>query len=133
MMSGLKTGAICSEAVAAMGTIRTAIRAYYVEYQAYPSPTLLYFYSGSAWETKLGLKYADFEGRYFRPHCYYVKSSSTTCDIYAVPDPTGWQSGLENEHPEAKALTDTTAGRLWMKKDGTILQIDFSKSGYRSP
>jgi len=36
MMSGMKMKAICTEAVTGLGTIRTALRQYYMEYGRYP-------------------------------------------------------------------------------------------------
>jgi len=134
MMQGMKTMAICSEAVAAMGTIRTAIRAYHMEYQKYP-PYIKYFTEGSGCETILGLKYNDFKGTYFNPNCYYVKSSETSYNVDAIPNPLEFtpDPGTANEAlkaGEVQRMTDTLGGYLNMSSSGKVTQVGFKKSGY---
>ena len=69
MMQGNISKAKKSEAIAAMGTIRTAERLYYVEYGVFVSV------SNTSWDNGPLVSYVratDLNGRYFIANCYSV-------------------------------------------------------------
>ena len=90
MMSSMKAKGISAEAVMAMGTIRTALRAYYIEYNAYPSMNG-WLTGYPAIQSALGLSGNNLTGTYFSADCYGVNTSSAPYYIaaYALTPSTG--------------------------------------------
>jgi len=64
MMQGVQKKAILTEALVAMGTIRTLERAYYAERNAF-------YYGGWDFEA-IGIKNGDLNGTYVSQKCYFV-------------------------------------------------------------
>ncbi len=109
ILSGAKTKAICAEAANGIGTLRTAFRNYYAEYQRYPDiPNLRWLTTDPPNPAKtvnantldaLGLTggaLGSFNGRYFSNNCYLMSSGiggfpgGPFLNIYVFTDPLLW-------------------------------------------
>ena len=75
MMRGNMYKAKCSEAIAAIGSIRTAERTYYAEYNTYGAAGPGEFAAGNA-NLSSYIKPGDLNGRYFNDYCYLVNGTS---------------------------------------------------------
>ena len=91
----MQTKAICSEAVTTMGTIREAIREYYVQYGT-PFPSVGTYWLASWFASYppglqgLGLSPDNLQGTYFGKECYQVEANSDLSNtvIFAVNYPS---------------------------------------------
>lgn len=107
MMRGNIDRAKKTEAVAALGSIRTAERLYFAEKANYVNVPAANFASGSH-ALNAYLKAGDLDGRYFRDECYSVTSASTT-GFNAVCNAN--QSGIADSN---------TLGTIYMLQNGYI-------------
>ncbi len=86
LMSGNKRRAMATEAEAALGSIRTALRAMYAETKAYNrDPNGGTILAGTSCTNIPGVTAEDLEGKYFKPGDYRIASiTETTYRIQAV-------------------------------------------------
>ena len=103
MMGRMKVRAICAEAVTGLGTIRTAMRAYRMEFQTYPViPAPGFLTLNRPLMEALGLSNDKLSGTYFSEECYSVSTldspSRSWLYIYAWPRPEDW-GGQRNDSP----------------------------------
>ena len=133
IMSGMQTRAMCSEAVAALGTMRTALRAYYAEYNGFPDTGCwvpVTDPANSALMSYIGIPIENLNGKYFDKNCYYLYLdpgfSSTTHDSWVMMSPY--------TDSQAKMITDSrTADSSYILMrliNGKIQQSGITKSGY---
>jgi prepilin-type N-terminal cleavage/methylation domain-containing protein len=141
IISGMKAKAICAEAVTVMGTVRNALRAYYVENNGYSNSwwggQVSYMSDDDIRAYLPGMTRESFQGTYFDDDCYYVSSPLgwEGC-VYALTDPESWGWGV-NSAPrgdETKLIDDGDwSGYIYMYVgSGKIYQYGVSKSGYHS-
>ncbi len=85
LMSGNKKRAMATEAEAALGSIRTSLRAMYAETKAYNTdPNGTTIAAGSVTNIP-GVTTEDLAGRYFGSSCYSIESiGTTTYSIQAI-------------------------------------------------
>ena len=104
LMTGYVNRAKKSEAVAALGTIRSAERAYNSENTAYKAIT-----SGDNL-SNIGIKQSDLDGRYFSNKCYSVDGTSglITCNANS-------STSAAPNYTEV-----TTFGTMTMDSNGTL-------------
>jgi len=103
MMQGNVSKAKKSEAVAGLGTIRTAERLYYVENATYTEVL------ASSWDNGRLTGYiraTDLNGRYFNSNCYSVSSGTSTMNIVC--------------NTNARGVTESNLGNVYMNERGTI-------------
>lgn len=126
--------AILTEAVTAMGTIRTVERAYYAEHGEYQDvgivgidgyPDGIQPRDKSKNETGYGT--GGLDGTYFDETCYRVSGLGDNLDIYCY-------TGLSrNSASRADVVTRLMPnGTLRMDKDGNIKQRNLDDTGYPS-
>jgi len=93
LMSGNKKRAMATEAEAALGSVRTALRAMYAETKAYdkdPNGTTI---SGSVTNIP-GVTAEDLEGKYFKAANYSIESISTSSYSIQAVGSTGEVNGV---------------------------------------
>jgi len=144
MMAGIQARAIAAEAATGLGTLRTAIRNYYIEYPNFPvESNYVYGTGGAMWiidnpglMSALGLKANDFQGVYFGKECYsiYIRANWAQPILYCWP--RTWALGRPDntapKAPELDNITDSTSAYIVMHmRSGRIKQSAFSKSGFR--
>ncbi len=124
MVKNMKKKAILTEALVVMGTIRTAERAYKVEYGAGSLGSFI----------DLGIKSGELEGTYVSQRCYFISH-------YA---PYGYDEGRWRIECWLWSAVNTTAPRrdetnalfgdpwtlICLYDDGTFTQMGFPESGY---
>ena len=134
MISNMRSRAICTEAVTAIGTIKSALRAYYVEYNTYPYIEAEYLSDKPDIMKALGLTSDSLQGTYFSSNCYFLNLDPSLGDhiaIYATPDPTRWDAGSPNTAPRANEIQKISTGYIVMYiQNGALKQFDFPESGY---
>ena len=138
MMQRMKGKTICAEAVTALGTIRNAVRQYYVQYNNYPMGWLASM--SSARLAAMGFSSSDdLTGVYFDKNCYQVSALAGPCVIDAYPYPDDGEVGGPAPNNAVKAseaqniLDDPTnhSARIRMEVEtGNISQANMSQSGY---
>jgi len=106
MMKGNIGRAKKSEAVAALGTIKTAERFYYLEYQSYAAVF------NEEWGPGTGLlstyiKPGDLNGKYFNQNCYHVNGATNNA-FYAYCN------------TNVAGTADTNFGDIYMTESGYI-------------
>ena len=142
MMQGMKVRAICTEAATAMGTIRTALRVYRVEFGHYPRAMEGFVSDFDTELTSMGIPSDNLTGAYFSKECYYINiefwgsgDDQGYVYVYALPAPDMW-GGLHNnavKHDETSAIVDDPYLGGYLRMDcltGDIRQGGISKSGY---
>jgi prepilin-type N-terminal cleavage/methylation domain-containing protein len=145
MIQGMKTKAICAEAVTAMGTIRTVLRAYYMEYNGFPATSnfanwLIYPPPGGINLPAAGFPPDNLTGAYFSKYCYYIylnpgNPAEPESLIWVTPHPEFFGNSPNNapRKNETNNIDDTPPGILGMRyKTGRITQSGISRSGYPS-
>ncbi len=102
LYQGNVTRAKTSEADAALGTIRTALRVYYAEFQAYPTQV-----AAAEVTTISGLNFvaADLNGTYFNADEYTYKSAAGVAYTIEAAG-TGSQAGINRRMDQDGALTN---------------------------
>lgn len=116
--------AILTEAVTALGTIRTAERMYYVEYGCYQGTG--YFDTG---DRPSGISEGDLDGTYFSEGCYYVSiPSGESNKFYAYCD-TGAD---RNQAPKKQTVLNLIGTPSWIRMDqsGVIEVYQIPGCGY---
>lgn len=127
MMTGNKKKAYATEAVAALGTIRNALRVYHAEHAAYPvnATGTKVAYTGAAPNPGVqGIEASgtiyDLDGTYFSNDCYSIESTTTTYTITCDWSESDAVSGTPpHGAPKSTAVsgyTDTTT----LNQDGTF-------------
>ena len=141
IMSGMKTKAICAEAVTTMGTIRTALKAYYVEFNDWPpipdaSPWVAWMDPEDFKRWLPGLNIDNLTGTYFGKECYYI---NPPLEIACFMDPkqmAGYQNSADPDDKKGiKYMGDFPHFLSYLKMyigNGKIFQYYVSKSGYPS-
>ena len=133
MMQGVKAKAMCAEIVTAMGTVRTAVRQYYTEYDALPSWSGMYLDYGQAYSMflKAGLDINQLKMLYGSRYDYSVTVSvSNGISGYIM-----YQPSIYSDAPKASEamniLNPAGGAYLWMDlADGKIYQNGMPQSGY---
>jgi len=149
ILGGMKTKAICSEAVTMMGTIRTAMQQYYAQYQKYPDsfnngPCVLDI---AADMQAIGLPVdvkatSPLQGTYFGRGCYWIYANIDNAHdpknrILALPNPVDYGE-LPNDavkHIDAENIVDNKNEGdclIMYLATGQIKQYNITKSGYPS-
>jgi len=93
LMSGNKKRAMATEAEAALGSVRTALRAMYAETKAYntdPNGTTI---SGSVTNIP-GVTAEDLEGKYFAASCYDISAIGASTYTIRATGATGDVAGV---------------------------------------
>lgn len=103
MMRGNVDKAKKSEAVAALGTIRTAERLYYAENNKYVAVTAGAFNTTAGLNTYLTS--TDLDGRYYLNNCYSVTTLSSNADFRADAVGAGESNGLGSVNMYANGTT----------------------------
>jgi len=134
MMQGMKVKAICTEAVAGMSALRTAMRAYYVETGGYPYPWYIVSYTtDEAFNREfpgLGLR-SNLTGTYFSYESYYVDTTKILCWMNISDQLGSTYKNNAPRAPDADKCKDFSGGKLEMRvRDGRISQSGVSRSGY---
>ncbi len=78
IMTANKNRAIATEAEAGCGTIKTALRVYFAEHNAYPNAD-----AGTSATNLPGILSTDLNGTYFSAPCYTFRSDATSYDVTA--------------------------------------------------
>jgi len=119
MMGANKRRAYGSEAEAAMGMIRSALRTYAAENSAYPAAV-------GAWGTTnvLGISATDLNGTFFSSDCYTVAVTNTSVTTPAYAITCTWDSSLVAGAPQA-AKVNTTGATTVLDQDGA-----WTRTGY---
>jgi len=139
MMQGVKAKAICAEVVTALGTVRNAVRQYYVEYGAFPGG----LDNGDSLDcsgvwyplSAAGLNIHDLTGQYGSEYvyriCVYV-SNGVAGWVKYYPIDAVWNTALKKE--EARRILDPAnigGVYLWMDMaNGKMYQKGIPQSGY---
>jgi len=82
-----------TEAIAALGTIKTAERVYYTEYGTY---MFFGWGSGAAGLTTLGLRPTDFDGKYFSNNSFTADMEGLFCWINSSTAPRASELNFNN-------------------------------------
>ena len=137
LMQQSRTKAICSEAIATMGAIRTAMRTYASVHNGVPPFNSIF--SPGIWLTAdntledVGLKASDLQGIYFGQECYsVVMFTMSNYTVFAWPSGTNGNSAVKAA--VIQSLTDTPGAanaNLQMDQNGKIHQAHFNNSGYQ--
>jgi prepilin-type N-terminal cleavage/methylation domain-containing protein len=143
MMISMKGRAICAEAVAALGTIRTTLKLYYLQNGTYP-PLIGFITQYSNELSQGGLQVDDLNGTFFSKECYWLAYPCAPDNgppgnyIFAFVSPEDMGGSL-NRAPRANEtarIVDGNAGD-WINgylvmygNDGSIEQGSLSCSGY---
>ena len=133
MMQGMKTRAIVAEAATMLGSIRSALRQYYVEYNDYPSGGN-WIGSDDTFLSKIGLTVQSLTGRYFTKECFlYNRNSSyplSEDNVYVDAFP------FPSNNADTISIMDDPTGD-WTQSyidmrvvSGIIKQRGVSRSGY---
>jgi len=135
-MQTMKNRAILSEAVSALGTLRTAMRAYHAVNGVYPTTPPGSLVSDGFYPAldpgllqELAIDPNAFNGRYFPAKAYYISSDSSTfiagCFLKAF-------SYWFVDDPDAKAVADATGicSRVTMDQDGNVLSQGLINPGF---
>ncbi len=148
LMRGVKAKAMCAEAVTAMGTIRNAMRQYYVVYSRVPESwswgSFLDYYEVSDPLKNSGLlDVDDLRGQYGSKECYWIYALSGTFSkgteglIYYVPRPPTWyptansNNGYKNTEAEDILDPNSEGNSLGIAiPTGKITQDGIPESGY---
>ena len=137
MMAGMKAKAIASEAVTAMGAIRTAIRQYRLENGNYPQiGCYASNITNSAWLPGLNLRGAgastsSLDGTYFGEENYYVlirlgAAAAASCD----PDIISSHAPKAAESSILKDRGTTYSGIIMYLGSGRVVQKNATATGY---
>ncbi len=95
LMSGNKRRAMATEAEAALGTVRTALRAMYAETKAYNRDPNGNTISANTSVTNIpGVTASDLEGRYFRASDYTIAAIGTDTYTLRCQGSTGDVAGI---------------------------------------
>ena len=129
MMGGVKARAICAEAVTTLGTLRTSLRQYYVEYNAYPEELGPVYIVPSDFP---GIDVYKIGGVYFGYSCYFLRGDDISNPrIYCMPTPNVGSANNAPKAIDAQKAADNTDAKIYMYIiSGKITQSGFSRSGY---
>lgn len=94
LMTGNKRRAMATEAEAALGTVRTALRAMYAETQAYNRDPNGNTINPGPITAIPGVTAADLDGRYFKPTDYSIVSIGTDTYVIQASGTTGDVAGV---------------------------------------
>lgn len=131
IMTGIKSKAICTEAITVMGTLRSALKLYYAVYNKFPVPGLagsppsqfiIDYTNHTQYLTDLGLSESTFgSNAFFSLGCYYVAATGsmnnpgTFIRCYADPIEGGGAS-----HPNNAPRSDETK-KIWSGPGGYVV------------
>ena len=139
ILGGMRARAICSEAVAALGTIRCGLLRYNLEYNGYP-----YIFGSGSFVTyhpdemqAMGIYVDDLTGTYFGKECYvisdmynyppnYCSNAKITCAVC-----TPYNSAPRAN--DAKEIVDVKGAGGYLSMyliNGNIRQTGITQSGY---
>ena len=145
MMANLKKRAIVTEAVMGLGTIRTAMRMYYIEHNNSYSgcvPDMGFFGTGEndtipGITNRTGASYADglgdLDGTYFSQECYYIIliGESYVIVCYVQPDEHNGKANEATKATETLAMFPHDNARIQMNTSGNIASSYMPGSGYQ--
>jgi len=127
LMRGNVKRAIITEAVSALGTIRTLQRAYFVENGSYQNVGEI----GTSGYLA-GLSQGDLDGTYFSENCYCVSGGPVNFIAYCFPFPILSEANTAPKAADAqKALQNSTGfSCIQIFQDGSIVSMGIPGSGY---
>jgi len=119
MMQGMSKKAIASEAIAALGTIRTAMRTYYVEHTKITDNVADLFPNLS-----------DLNGTYFSNGCYWILGNTPNQGDYIISCCPANSTPPSPKYSQVNTWVGTVDGHIAMDQAG-IIYSDIDGLGYQ--
>ena len=145
IMKGYRTRAILTEAVAALGMIRTLQRAYYVQWNDYCDVGTVGI-GGGLQESFPGIKIrkdgeaygmGDLDGTYFSQECYYIVRITPQMDkffawCFAYREPVDWNVAPKAEDARDIVRDGAPYGCIKITTEGELITNNIPNSGFKN-